>query len=141
MGANGADGRLGDVLASENHISEAELDVGLRHQREYRGIDIPCRLGEVLVDSGICSASVVSKALHAQRDRQVKGNSIGQILVELGFATEDEIHLAMETHTDVLAPLGEVLLEKEVCTEDQIRNRPQDQQQYDASSCEADHLR
>ena len=46
------------------------------------------QLGELLIESGIITDSQLEKALKIQRE---KGGLIGQILVVLGFAKEDEI--------------------------------------------------
>ena len=46
------------------------------------------QLGELLLDRGIISQPQLDQALGVQRD---KGGLIGEILVELGFAKEDDI--------------------------------------------------
>lgn len=46
------------------------------------------QLGELLLDRGILNQSQLDQALSIQRD---KGGLIGEILVELGFAKEDDI--------------------------------------------------
>jgi len=46
------------------------------------------QLGELLVERGVISASQLEQALKVQKER---GGLIGQVLVMLGFAKEDEI--------------------------------------------------
>jgi len=46
------------------------------------------QLGELLLDRGIINQSQLDQALSIQRD---KGGLIGEILVELGYAKEDDI--------------------------------------------------
>lgn len=46
------------------------------------------QLGELLLDRGIINQAQLDQALDVQRD---KGGLIGEILVELGFAKEDDI--------------------------------------------------
>ncbi|MFA6141780.1 MAG: hypothetical protein WC738_00600 [Candidatus Omnitrophota bacterium] len=50
------------------------------------------QLGELLVERGIINESQLEKALRIQKD---KGGLIGQILVMLGFAKEEEIAQAL----------------------------------------------
>lgn len=50
------------------------------------------QLGELLMDRGIISAVQLEKALKVQRER---GGLIGQILVMLGFAKEEDIAQAL----------------------------------------------
>lgn len=50
------------------------------------------QLGELLLERGIINQSQLDKALHMQKE---KGGLIGQILVMLGFAKEEEIAQAL----------------------------------------------
>jgi len=50
------------------------------------------RIGEILLERGVINRSQLEKALAQQ---QAQGGLIGQILIELGFATEQEIALAL----------------------------------------------
>lgn len=52
------------------------------------------QLGELLVERGVLSQHQLDKALGFQRE---KGGLIGQILVELGFAKEEDIARALTT--------------------------------------------
>ena len=71
--------KLGEMLAVEKFLSFNQLENALQSQKEFQKVDVPARLGEVLVESKICSATTVSEALHKQRDRQLKSNTLGQI--------------------------------------------------------------
>lgn len=114
--------RLGTLLTLKKKLSDDQLQNALHTQETYRRVSVPSRLGEVLVESSTCPATVVSEALHRQRDSQVKSNTIGQLLVELGHVTEAQLDEMMETHLDVLAPLGEILVDREICSNKQIQN-------------------
>ncbi len=116
---NGSD-RLGAVLTLEKNLSKDQLKNALQNQKEYQKVSIPSRLGEVLVESGACSATIVSEALHKQRDRQLKSNTIGSVLMEMGFVTKSQLENVMKTHLDILAPIGEILVDQEICSQEQI---------------------
>jgi propanediol utilization protein len=113
--------KIGAMLTYEKYLSDEELESALESQTEYRQVSIPSRLGEVLVDSKTCPATVVSRALHRQRDRQVKSNTIGQVLLELGYVTKPQLEKVMEAHMDVLAPFGEILIDNGICNQEQVQ--------------------
>lgn len=115
----GSDERIGNLLSRDNGISDDKLQEALKVQEEFRKVNVPLRLGEVMVESGYSTATQVSDALHRQRDRYIRSNTIGQILLELGYVTREQLEEAMEAHLDILAPLGEVLVEQGICTQEQ----------------------
>jgi putative phosphotransacetylase len=112
--------KLGEMLTVEKILSFNQLENALQSQKEFQQVDVPARLGEVLVESRICSATIVSEALHRQRDRQLKSNTLGQILLELGFVTKQQLAQVMQTHLDILAPFGEILVDQGICDQAQI---------------------
>ena len=112
--------RLGSLLSKGDGVSEDKLEEALKLQEEYKKVNVPLRLGEVMVESGVSTATKVSDALHRQRDRYIRSNTIGQILLELEYVTRQQLDEAMEAHLDILAPLGEVLVEEGICTQEQI---------------------
>jgi putative phosphotransacetylase len=112
--------KLGTWLARNEQVTEEKIEQALQEQEKFRQYRIPLRLGEVIVESGLCPASAVSDALHRQRDSYIQSNTIGQVLLELGFVTRDQLDQALEAHLDILAPLGEVLIEQGICTREQI---------------------
>ena len=118
---NEASDRLGDFLTVEKWISVEQLQEALQIQKENRSVSIPSRLGEVLVNSEVCSVDMVARALHKQRDQNLKGNSLGQVLVELGIVTREQLDSAMQTHLEVMAPLGEILIDQNICTSVEIQ--------------------
>ncbi len=115
-----SDNRIGSLLISDKNLEKNELDTALKKKKQLSDIDVHLRLGEVIVESGFTRASQVAAALLKQRDTQFKANSIGQILLELGYAQRDQLERAMETHLDILAPLGEILVDQEICTQEQM---------------------
>jgi type IV pilus assembly protein PilB len=55
------------------------------------------KLGEILVKKGVISREQLEKALRDQKTRNVDQRKIGGYLVDLGFATEDDITQALGT--------------------------------------------
>jgi putative phosphotransacetylase len=118
---NGSSERIGSMLTTEKSLSDDDLKKALEAQAKYRQVSVPSRLGEVLVVSKAVPATKVSKALHRQRDQVMRTNSIGQLLIELGHVTKEQIDETMEVHFDILAPLGEILTDSGICTQDQLK--------------------
>jgi putative phosphotransacetylase len=116
----GSADRLGNLLTGEEGVSKEQLERALERQAEYRKANVPLRLGEVIVDSGVGSATKVSDALHRQRDGYLRSSTIGQVLLELEYVTRAQLEEAMEAHLDILAPLGEVLVEQGICSQEQV---------------------
>ena len=112
--------KIGKYLTKDTILTDEQLDRALELQEEYKKVKVPLRIGEVMVETGVSSATSVSDALHRQRDRYLRSNTIGQILLELEYVTRDQLEEAMEAHLDILAPLGEVLVDQGICTQEQV---------------------
>ncbi len=119
--ARSSSDKLGVMLTLNHSLSADQLKNALQTQEEYRQVSVPSRLGEVLVVSKAVPATAVSKALHRQRDQQIRSNTIGQLLIEMDYVTKEQLDQTMETHFDILAPLGEILVDSGACTQDQIK--------------------
>ena len=117
----GTSGKLGEILTLKENISKDQLEDALQIQKEYQQLAVPFRLGELLVETNACSATTVSRTLHTQRDQQVRSNSVGQILMELGFVTKPQLEEAMQAHMDIMAPVGEILVDQGICTDEQLQ--------------------
>jgi putative phosphotransacetylase len=114
------DTRIGSLLLSEKILKKKEIDTALKRKEQLTGVNVHLRLGEIIVDSGISEASPVAEILHKQRDMQLKANSLGHILLELGYVNQDQLEQAMEAHLDIFAPLGEILVDQGICILEQI---------------------
>lgn len=57
--------------------------------------ELNAKLGEILVEKGIISREQLSEALREQKNRGADQKKIGGYLVDLGFATEDDITQAL----------------------------------------------
>jgi type II secretory ATPase GspE/PulE/Tfp pilus assembly ATPase PilB-like protein len=79
---------IGQILLEHNKIDRASLEKATDLQKR-RGT----RLGEVLIEAGLASATDIDFALAEQRKRG--GKRIGQILVDMGFVTETDLSLTL----------------------------------------------
>jgi hypothetical protein len=98
--------KLGNVGVREGYLTIEQLKEALDEQR--------LKVGEILVRSGRVSTEQLNQTLKHQR----KGSApLGQILTNLGFATEDDIEWALSKRH---RRLGEILREKRMLTTDDL---------------------
>ncbi len=96
--------RLGEVLVARGFISSKELDEALCEQK--------LRIGEVLVQSGKVAPGELDEALDYQRSFQ--GIRVGEALVKLGYADNEDVFWALERSN---RKLGKILIERGLITE------------------------
>ncbi len=100
--------RLGEILVARGFITEAELTSALDEQR--------LRIGDILFQDERCTAPELDHA--ADYARSHPGMRIGEALVELGYATEQDISWALKRSN---RKLGEVLVEQGLINEFDLR--------------------
>ena len=98
--------KLGEIMLYEEYLTDGELKEALSEQR--------LRIGEVLLQSGRITAEQLSQALDYQK--KVSRN-LGEILKELGYATDEDINWALDR---MERRLGEILREKGLLTDDEL---------------------
>jgi aspartate ammonia-lyase len=98
--------KFGEVSVSQGCISDKELREALSEQKR--------KLGETLVDGGRLTPEQLEEAL---RHQKAVSAPLGQLLTELGYATEEDIHWAL---SKMGRKLGEILVEKGIMTKDDI---------------------
>jgi len=100
--------KLGQLLVTKGFITQEELDTALKEQN--------LRIGEILLQAGVVTREQLEEALLQQKNGS-KGK-LGQILRQLGYATERDIRWALNRIT---RKLGKILIEKELVAEDDIK--------------------
>jgi len=94
--------KIGKILLSQGYINQNELYQALKEQTY--------KIGKVLVQEGRITPPQLGTALALQKK---KGRLIGEILTELGYATDEDIRWALnKTHRR----LGTILREKNLVT-------------------------
>jgi len=98
--------KLGKLLVSDGYITREQLKEALVEQEQ--------RIGEVLLQDGRVSAQQLEEALRQQKQIRAR---LGDLLVELGFVTEEDIHWALGK---LDRRLGEILRDKGLLTEQDV---------------------
>lgn len=99
--------KLGEILVSEGYLSDEKLREALSEQ----GL----RIGEVLMKGGRVTREQLDEALAQQK---MDPKSTGEILIELGYATEDDIIWALNK---MERRLGRILRDKGYLTDHEVR--------------------
>jgi type II secretory ATPase GspE/PulE/Tfp pilus assembly ATPase PilB-like protein len=87
--------RVGEIISEQSKISVNDVEAVL--QRSYKSDTIPpnTRVGDILVAEGLVTRQQVDEALADQQSGRKK--KIGQLLVECGFISEDQLLSALST--------------------------------------------
>jgi len=99
---------LGQILIEKNIISQTQLDLALRRQKQQKGK----YLGQILIEMGVVSQDKLNKLL----DTYNKRKRIGEILLDLQIITPQQLDEALQNQKDLLKkgirkPLGMVVME------------------------------
>jgi hypothetical protein len=99
--------KLGEILLSEGYLTDKKLTEALSEQG--------FRIGEVLVQGGRITTQQLNQALGKQK----KGpGSTGEILIKLGYATQDDIIWALNRMD---RRLGRILRDKGYLSDHEVR--------------------
>jgi hypothetical protein len=98
--------KLGKLLVSDGYITREQLKEALAEQEQ--------RIGQVLVQAGRVSTQQLDEALRRQKTMSAR---LGELLIELGYATEEDIHWALGK---LDRRLGEILRDKGLLTEQDV---------------------
>ncbi|MBX4264069.1 glycosyltransferase [Clostridium estertheticum] len=93
--------RLGEILVENGWISECDLNKALDYQKMYGGL-----LGNILIDFGWAEESKVLEAIKLIHSK----GKIGELLIDLGILTVEQLETALEFQQKSGGALGEILL-------------------------------
>jgi hypothetical protein len=82
------DKTLGQILVEKNIITQTQLDLALRRQKQQKGK----YLGQILTEMGLVSQERINKIL----DTHSKRKRIGEILVDLQIITPQQLENALQ---------------------------------------------
>jgi hypothetical protein len=99
---------LGQILLEKNMLTQAQLDLALKRQKQQKGK----YLGQILIEMGLVSQEKINKVLDAFSKRK----RIGETLIDLEIITPEQLETALQKQKElqkqgVRKPLGMVVLE------------------------------
>lgn len=107
--------RLGDILVSWNLITQKDLELALKEQKEKGGF-----LGQILINKGLVSSTDISRALQQLSSKIGEIGELGQMLVTERVITEEQLNKALDRQKITNQGLGEILVELGWVTAQQI---------------------
>lgn len=99
--------KIGKVLVTRGYITEEQLKEALVEQS--------LKIGEILIEAGHITMEQLNKALKYQKK---SGKKLGEVLKELGYSTDVEIHWASKK---VKRKLGKILVDKGLLTYQDVK--------------------
>lgn len=99
--------QLGEILLEKNVISKSQLEAALKKQNREKGK----YLGEVLMEIGVPQEKINQILLYSNKRKR-----IGQILIDLGVITPEELEKALEKQKQlkekgIYKPIGMLLVQ------------------------------
>lgn len=101
-----AKNRLGDILVSRNLISQQDLELALKEQKEKGGF-----LGQILINKGLVSSTDISRALQQLSSQITEISEFGQMLVSERTISEEQLNKALERQKSTKQGLDVILVE------------------------------
>jgi len=87
--------RVGEILSEQNQIKIDDVENVIRKSCLEGKIPPNTRVGDILISEGLITRQQVDKALASQKTGKRK--KIGELLMECGFVSEDQILAALST--------------------------------------------
>ncbi|MBX7244321.1 MAG: Flp pilus assembly complex ATPase component TadA [Candidatus Sumerlaeaceae bacterium] len=115
--------KLGEALIKEGVISKQQLQYALQLQQESPGKK---RIGDILLQLNYCTKRQLREISKKYNHRL----QIGQLLVDCGLVTEEQVQAALEQQLTSKLPLGEILTKTEVVTDEQLAQAISQQLDY-----------
>jgi hypothetical protein len=116
--------KFGLYLVRNGIISAEELVGALEVQNRT---NVP--IGQLAIEERLMSAREVFQVLHHQRDMLHRHELFGEIAVDKGFITHDELQRLLVLQMDRKPPLEDVLVEQGVLTRDEMNAELQNYRQ------------
>lgn len=116
--------KFGLYLVRNGIISAEELVGALEVQNRT---NVP--IGQLAIEERLMSAREVFQVLHYQRDMLHRHELFGEIAVDKGFITHDELQRLLVLQMDRKPPLDDVLVEQGVLTRDEMNAELQNYRQ------------
>jgi putative phosphotransacetylase len=117
--------QIGRLLVEDGALRESQIPRILALQERDRRAGLDSRFGELCVRGGWVESGKVVKALGLQGDERAAMLDIGGVISALGYAAPERVRAALASRVHESEPLEEALIERSVCTPEQVRTAEQ----------------
>lgn len=112
--------RIGQILLNLGYLTEAQLQQALQLQRQRRQQGVRRTLGEICVEQGFCEMRHVARAMRIQQERIFNATALGQVLIDMGVLTLEQLHEVLAQREGEPEPLETFLVRRGYCTKQQV---------------------
>jgi competence protein ComFB len=120
--------RVGQILIRQGHLTEEQLSKALSVQEELSGRGVRRTLGEICVEQGWCEMRHIAEAMRIQQEHIFNATALGQVLIDIGALTLEQLEEALEKHESASTPLADFLVRRAYCTKQQLHTALEIQQ-------------
>jgi hypothetical protein len=120
--------RVGQILVRQGHLTEERLNQALSAQKELLEKGVRRTLGEICVEQGWCEMRHIAEAMRIQQEHIFNATALGQVLIDIGALSLEQLEEALEKHENASLPLATFLVERGYCTEQQLQTATEIQQ-------------
>jgi type II secretory ATPase GspE/PulE/Tfp pilus assembly ATPase PilB-like protein len=116
--ARRGDRPIGEILADKGLVTHESVDKALKQQKLLRDK----RLGDIISRRHDLPRQVIENAIeNAQKDGKVSPRKVGDILIEAGLVTREQVDAALSNQdVDKRKKIGRLLIDDGLITEDQL---------------------
>ncbi len=120
--------RIGEILVGRGYLTEEQLQKALSLQEELHQQGGRRTLGEICVEQGWCEMRHIAEAMRIQQERVFRATALGQVLIDMGALTLEQLEEALAQQEDASTSLAPFLVKRGYCTEQQIQTATELQQ-------------
>jgi putative phosphotransacetylase len=121
MAKNGKNKPLGERLIELGSLRADQIPTLLELQQRDAQANVQSKFGELCIRMGRTDPSQVNMALKRQKEEMIDQIEIGDMLISLGYVTDEQLRNLLKQHQDSPLPTEELVLDAGFCSPDQVR--------------------
>ena len=112
---------LGERLIEQGSLRADQIPALLELQKRDAQANVHSKFGELCIRMGRTDPSQVNAALKNQKKELIDQIEISDMLVSLGYVTDDQLRSVLKEHQDTPLPTEELVLDAGFCSPEQVR--------------------
>jgi putative phosphotransacetylase len=112
---------LGERLIELGSLRADQIPTLLELQKRDAQANVHSKFGELCIRMGRTDPSQVNAALKHQKEELIDQIEIGDMLISLGYVTDEQLRGLLKKHQDSPLPTEELVLDAGFCSPDQVR--------------------
>jgi len=121
MSKSGKNKPLGERLIELGSLRADQIPTLLELQKRDAQANVHSKFGELCIRMGRTDPSQVNTALKHQKEELIDQIEIGDMLISLGYVTDEQLRTLLKKHQDSPLPTEELVLDAGYCSPEQVR--------------------